>query len=94
MFVSRNIEFDADGRYEELTIDYEALAAHIVALDRATKARGHTIWRVIFDPALQAGLFKTEYGPYIKTNIELSKKRSWVRHDEHYHVDFIVPCAK
>ena len=89
-----DIEFDNNGRYGDFSIDYDALAAHIVALDKAAKARGHTIWRVIFDPQLQPGLFETQYGAYIKANLELSKKRSWVRHDEHYHVDFIVPCAK
>ncbi|MEE2730699.1 MAG: penicillin-insensitive murein endopeptidase [Pseudomonadota bacterium] len=87
-----NIELDEQGHYEDLSIDYDALAAHIVALDRAAKYRGHTLWRVIFDPKLQPGLFDTEYGEYIKANIQLSQKRSWVRHDEHYHVDFVVPC--
>lgn len=89
-----SIEMDERGNYEDLSIDYDALAAHIVALDQAAKSRGHKIWRVIFDPKLQAGLFDTEYGQYIKSNIQLSKKRSWVRHDEHYHVDFIIPCEK
>lgn len=87
-----DIELDAHGRYKGLSIDYAALAAHIVALDQAAKAHGHKLWRVIFDPALQAGLFETQYGPYIKANIQLSTKRAWVRHDEHYHVDFDVPC--
>lgn len=87
-----NIEFDEQGNYEDLSIDYDALAAHLVALDRAAKSRGHNIWRVIFDPKLQPGLFDTEYGDYIKSNIQLSKQRSWVRHDEHYHVDFDIPC--
>jgi len=89
-----SIEFDERGRFEDLMIDYDALAAHIVALDRAAKSRDHKIWRVIFDPELQAGLFNTRYGDYIQSNIALSKKRSWVRHDEHYHVDFVVPCEK
>jgi penicillin-insensitive murein endopeptidase len=87
-----NIELDEQGNYEDLSIDYDALAAHLVALDHAAKSRGHNIWRVIFDPKLQPGLFDTEYGDYIKSNIQLSKQRSWVRHDEHYHVDFDIPC--
>lgn len=87
-----NIELDAQGNYEDLSIDYDALAVHLVALHRAAKSRGHNIWRVIFDPKLQPGLFDTEYGDYIKSNIQLSKQRSWVRHDEHYHVDFDIPC--
>ncbi len=89
-----DIEFDKNNQFEGLRIDYEALAAHIVALDKVAKARGHKLWRVIFDPELQSGLFKTQYGDYIKENITLSTKRSWVRHDEHYHVDFDIPCEK
>jgi penicillin-insensitive murein endopeptidase len=87
-----NIEFDKDGKNEEFTIDYEALAAHIVALHKESKKRGYDIWRVIFDPQLQPNLFKTQHGGYLAKNIQFSKKRSWVRHDEHYHIDFSIPC--
>jgi len=87
-----NIEFDASGKFEEFTIDYDALAAHIVELDKEAKKQGFGLWRVIFDPELQPYLFKTKYSEYLKKNIQFSKKRSWVRHDEHYHVDFEVPC--
>jgi len=87
-----SIELDSRGRYKNLRIDYEAMAAHIVELDKAAKNSGHKIWRVIFDPKLQPGLFDNSYGNYLKESIQFSKKRSWVRHDEHYHVDFEVPC--
>jgi len=86
------IEFDSKGNYEKYKIDYEALAAHIVALHKAAVERGLELWRVIFDPKLQPYLLKTKYGEYLKSNIQFSKKRSWVRHDEHYHVDFEVSC--
>jgi penicillin-insensitive murein endopeptidase len=68
------------------------MAAHIVALHSEAKKLGYDIWRVIFVPELQPNLFKTKYGVYLKDNIQFSTKRSWVRHDEHYHVDFVVPC--
>jgi len=87
-----NVEFDAHGRYDEYTIDYEAMAAHLVSLHKAAKEYGAELWRVIFDPKLQPPLFKTRYGLYLKRAIVFSKKRSWVRHDEHYHVDFRVKC--
>lgn len=87
-----DIEFDENGIYDHLRIDYEALAAHIVALHQHAKKNGYDLWRVIFDPKLQPNLFKTKYGPYLKQHIQFSKKRSWVRHDEHYHVDFSIPC--
>ncbi len=87
-----DIEFDKHGRYEGLSIDYIAFAAHIVSLHQEAKKQGYDLWRVIFDPDLQAGLFKTQYADYLKENIQFSSKRSWVRHDEHYHVDFAIPC--
>jgi penicillin-insensitive murein endopeptidase len=87
-----DIEFDDRGSYGEYQIDYEALAAHIVALHKAAQKRGVGIWRVLFDPRLQKYLFDTRYGDYIRSNITIPGKRSWVRHDEHIHVDFIIKC--
>jgi len=87
-----SIEFDSVGNYEEYKIDYEALAAHIVALHKESIVRGFDLWRVIFDPKLQPYLISTKYGEYLRANIQFSKNRSWVRHDEHYHVDFEIPC--
>ncbi len=87
-----NIEFDEQGNYDGLSIDYDALAAHITMLHKEAINQGYDLWRVIFDPNLQPYLFKTKYADYLQKNILFSKKRSWVRHDEHYHVDFSVPC--
>ena len=89
-----SIEFDDAGKYEEYKIDYEALAAHIVSLHEVAEKNGAGLWRVIFDPKLQPYLMKTKHGEYLKKHIQFSKKRSWVRHDEHYHVDFDVSCKK
>ena len=88
-----NIEFDKKGRYEEYRIDYEAMASHLVALHKATKQHHAEIGRVIFDPQLQPQLLGTSQGGYLKQHVTFSKKRSWVRHDEHYHVNFVVACA-
>lgn len=88
------IEFDKNGKFDKYKIDFEALAAHIVTLHKVAKKHNAGLWRVIFDPNLQHYLLKTKHGKYIKNNIQLSKKKSWVRHDEHYHVDFIVKCKK
>lgn len=86
------IEFDDKGRYGELTIDYEAITAHLLAIKKAADAEKIKIWRVIFAPELQPFLKKTKSWPAINGQIQFSKKRSWVRHDEHYHIDFEVPC--
>ncbi|MBU2985087.1 penicillin-insensitive murein endopeptidase [Saccharophagus degradans] len=87
-----DIEFDNNSQYKNLSIDYPAMAAHLVTLDKAAKQRGFKLTRVIFDPQLQPELFKTPHGAYLKQHIVFSTKRAWVRHDEHYHVDFAIPC--
>lgn len=87
-----DLEFDGRGRLDDLTIDYEAMAAHIAVLHRAAVARGVGIWRVIFDPKLQPFLRRTAAWPQLDEAVQFSTRRSWVRHDEHYHVDFRIPC--
>ncbi len=87
-----NIEFDARGRFKQYTIDYDAVSLHLRYLHEEAAEKGISIWRVIFDPGLQQLLFDAAEGEYIKEHLEFSKKRSWVRHDEHYHVDFKIPC--
>ena len=87
-----DIEFDSKNKFKKYRIDFVALAAHIVALHKNATENGHDLWRVIFAPELQPKLYETEYADYLRANIQFSKKRSWVRHDEHYHVDFAVPC--
>jgi len=89
-----NIEFDNKGKYDNLTIDWEALAAHLHFLEMSAQEQGMGIARVIFDPALQPQMFKTRLGADLKQRMKFSTKPSWVRHDEHYHVDFAVPCRK
>jgi len=86
------IEFDKNSMADSMRIDYEALAAHIVMLHKQATKQGYDVWRVIFDPALQPHLYKTKYAVYLEDNIQFSTKPSWVRHDEHYHIDFAIPC--
>ena len=83
-----NIEFDEKGAWRDAKIDYEAIALHLKLLSEAARNHGIEIERVIFDPVLQPYLFGTETGKEIKRRLRFSTKRSWVRHDEHYHVDF------
>jgi penicillin-insensitive murein endopeptidase len=87
-----SIEFDRAGTYGHYRIDFEALAAHIYALQKSARRHGVKIKRVIFDPALQPLLFRARDGSYLKENVKFSKTKSWVRHDEHYHIDFDIPC--
>lgn len=87
-----DVELDEQGLWDDLRIDYTAMAAHIASLEKTAKKLGFGLSRVIFDPQLQPGLFATPDGAYLNKHVRFSKKRSWVRHDEHYHVDFAIPC--
>lgn len=87
-----DIEFDNHGRHEQLTIDFEAIAAHLHALHFAAKKNGVGIARVIIEPKFIPKLHKTKHGAFIKQHIEFMKGQAWIRHDEHYHVDFSIAC--
>lgn len=86
------IEFIGTGQYQELNIDYPAMVKHLSALKLAADRNGVKIWRVIFDNDLQKQLFKLHEATSLLKGIEFSTKKPWVRHDEHYHVDFIINC--
>lgn len=87
-----DLEFDAEAKSGEHRIDFPALAEHLYQLDVAAKARGIGIALVIFDTAYLPKLFATPRGAYLQKNLRFMKGQPWVRHDEHYHVDFAVPC--
>jgi penicillin-insensitive murein endopeptidase len=87
-----DIEFDAAGRYEDLAIDFVAVAEHLYQLDLAARAHRIGIALVIFEEGYLPRMFATARGPYLKQNLKFMKGKPWVRHDEHYHVDFAVKC--
>jgi penicillin-insensitive murein endopeptidase len=88
-----DIEFDKDGSYGEYHIDFPAMAEHLYQLHMAAKAQGVGIALVIFDTTYLPRLFATSHGAYLQQNLPFMKGRPWVRHDEHYHVDFAVRCG-
>jgi len=81
------LEFDDKGNRKKLSIDYEAMAQHLLALEQVAKENGLAIQKVIFDPVLRPYLLKTKIGQKIK-HLPFTKNRVIVRHDDHYHVDF------
>lgn len=87
-----DIEFDINGNFEDYQIDYNSLATFLMELHKQTVSHGYGIKKIIFDPEMQASLFSATNGEYLKNNILFSKKRAWVRHDEHIHIDFNIPC--
>ena len=87
------VSFDEKGRREgdpDQRIDFDAIAAHLLALDASARAHGARIQRVIFAPDLRRALFRAKGGDQVRAKIRFMKKRAWVRHDDHYHVDFAL----
>lgn len=87
------IEFDRQGNYEDLRIDFEAIAAHLIVLHSKAEQSGIKIDRVIFDPDLTELLKASKTWSDVRPNVHFSPHKPWVRHDEHYHIDFAVPCS-
>lgn len=87
-----DIEFDGEGRWGEYRIDFPALADHLHAVHQAALAEGAGIALVIIDPVYLRRLLDTPHGPYLRQHLPFMKGRPWIRHDEHYHIDFRVSC--
>lgn len=88
-----DVEFGKDARFEEYVIDFEAMAEHLYQLHVAARAHGVGISLVIFENAFLPKLLATSRGPWLRQHLPFMKGKPWVRHDEHYHVDFAVRCA-
>jgi penicillin-insensitive murein endopeptidase len=86
------LEFDDSGRMDDYSIDFGAVAKHLLELNKAASPQGVKISRVIFEVPLQKHLFATSEGAQLKGLMKFSTKQAWVKHDEHYHVDFELPC--
>src|SRR4029450_7780435 len=87
-----DLEFDEEGRVDEYTIDFDAMAEHLFQLRKAAEERGVGIALVIVDAPYRAKLSATARGPCLDRSLPFMKGKPWIRHDEHYHVDFDVPC--
>jgi penicillin-insensitive murein endopeptidase len=86
-----DLEFDARGRLGELQIDFAALAALLAALQRSARAQGVGIALVILESAFLPRLFATPEGAALR-GLPFMKGKPWVRHDDHFHIDFDIPC--
>lgn len=84
------VEFDKDGANADYRIDFDALAGHLLALDNAAREKGIRIRRVIFAPDLRDELFDAERGDEVRRRLSFMRGAAWVRHDDHYHVDFEI----
>ena len=87
------LEFDDQGRLPTMRIDFDAMAEHLYQLSASAHQRGVAIERVIFDPLLMERLFNSSpRAAALRSRLPFMKTRPWIRHDEHYHIDFAIPC--
>jgi penicillin-insensitive murein endopeptidase len=84
------LEFDRLGTLETHRIDFEILARHLAALDVASKRHRLVITRVILAPEYLPLLWATETGRKLRQRLPFLETPAWIRHDEHFHVDFAV----
>ena len=94
-----SLDFDSTGRgtgsIRDLSIDFPAIAAHLVALADAAPRHGLAIDVVIFAPELERRLLAARGGDQLRGRIRFTRRPPWVRHDEHYHVNFrVLPDAR
>jgi penicillin-insensitive murein DD-endopeptidase len=85
------IEFDTTGEWHGYTVDFPALADHLLLLDSLAAVRGAPISRVILTPDFYDELSASPPGAQALARLPWMKAKPWVRHDEHYHIDFAVP---
>lgn len=83
------LEFDAEGRLGNLRIDFEALAGFLRELQTQAATRDLAITKIIIAPEYVPLVLATPSGRQLGKLAEaLSRGPAWVRHDEHFHVDF------
>lgn len=90
-----SLNFDDQGRYTKdstVTIDFNVLAQHILALDKQARKRGMHVKKVILKLELKddfyattAGKLVRKKGIYLAMNLPPATNN---QHDDHYHVDF------
>ncbi|MBK8491556.1 MAG: penicillin-insensitive murein endopeptidase [Saprospirales bacterium] len=75
-----------------VTIDFETMGKHILALDQAAQENGLRIKKVLLRIELKDDFYQTESGQQVKQKgIYFAQSMSgWTNrvHDDHYHVDF------
>lgn len=94
-------QFDHHGRFflgKKTEIDFETIARHIIALDKAALKNGLRIRKILFNEHLQDELFNSPSGKELAArdiNIIPHLNDLINRfHDDHYHVDFEVVSSE
>ncbi len=83
-----DLEFDENGTLGHRTIDFAAIATHLNALHDAAADHGLAIDRVIIAPEYIPLVTAADPTGRVGMHVPFMRSEAWVRHDEHYHVDF------
>ncbi|MGM9508875.1 hypothetical protein ACS5NO_14155 [Larkinella sp. GY13] len=91
------LSFSAKGKLKidkKITIDFETMGKHLLALNGMAKKNGLRIKKVIFNTGLQPLLFKSDSGRQLKSKgiyfVRALSPSTNNAHDDHYHVDFEI----
>jgi penicillin-insensitive murein endopeptidase len=83
------MEFDERGEMGDLRIQFESVAAFLLEVDGQARQRGLRVARVIITPEFVPLLLETPTGRRLGALADrITRKPAWVRHDEHFHIDF------
>jgi penicillin-insensitive murein endopeptidase len=86
-----DIDHDAQGKSNAYVLDLEAISDPLASLREAAEAKGVPIAKVVLYPPIRRRLATTKAWSRI-SDLPFTQKEAWVRHDDHYHVDFGVKC--
>lgn len=89
------LEFDNEGKLladKDVSVDFETIAKHILSVEKAARANGLKISKVIFKIELKDELFATDSGKKLQSSgiyivQQLTPLINSI-HDDHYHIDF------
>lgn len=91
------LDFNNEGKYvmdNTIEIDFDAMAIHILSLNKNAALKGMKISKVILKTELLNDLFSTKYGQELKNSgIYFAQKLNTAinsLHDDHYHIDFTI----
>jgi penicillin-insensitive murein endopeptidase len=85
--------FNYDGHYEDLMFDAGTAAEHMYQLRVAALAHNTDIGRVILNSVFIKRVLQTSRGPYLSMHVKfVPANEPGDLHEQHYHVDFAIPC--
>lgn len=89
------MEFDTNGKAlinEDIEIDFDKIAKHILTLEKTARQNGYRIKKVILETNLKDEIYNSKHGEELKKSkiyfVRSLPKSIDKLHDDHYHIDF------